>query len=333
MKSLVVLAFALVAAAAFGQDSKQVALDSISAESIHEDIRFLADDKFKGRYARSPEAIEAAKWIAVEFEKAGLTPVAGGDGFFHAIGDVELAPNVVGIRKGSGSRVILITAHYDHLKPLPSTEHPMSREGRTIFAGADDNASGVAGVLAVARAMQQAELRLDASVVFVAFSAEELGLRGARFLAGKPPVALSSIDALLNMDMISRGEPDLIFIDGPTYAAELKSRLDAANQQLTQEIVGHTLRTQFDKHPDWLMRSDQGPFIRRRVPCVLFSVEDHADYHQVTDTPDRVMPELAQRVARLVLATAVDLSINPPQPVQAPQTQPTTGPSTIQPIR
>jgi len=230
------LAFALVASAAFGQDSKQVALDSISAESIHEDIRFLADDKFKGRYARSPEAIEAAKWIAGEFEKAGLTPVAGGDGFFHAIGDVELAPNVVGIRKGSGSRVILITAHYDHLKPLPSTEHPMSREGRTIFAGADDNASGVAGVLAVARAMQQAELRLDASVVFVAFSAEELALRGARFLAGKPPVALSSIDALFNMDMISRGEPDLIFIDGPTYAAELKSRLDAANKQLTHAI-------------------------------------------------------------------------------------------------
>jgi Peptidase family M28 len=323
--------FLILTSMAAAQDARRVAIDAIKADDIHRDIFFLTDDRFKGRFCRSPEAREAAKWIATQFEQAGLTPVANHQAdapFFHSIGDDTLAPNVIAMRKGSGDRLIVITAHYDHLRELPSTEHPMSREGRTIFAGADDNASGVCGMIAIARAMKTADLQLDSSVVFIAFSAEEIGLRGARFVAGQPPFSLASVDALLNMDMISRGEADLIFIDGPGYATELKQRLLAANQQLVTETPGHALRIELDKHPDWLMRSDQGPFIRRRVPCVLFSVEDHPDYHQVTDTPDKVLPELAQRVARLVLATTVDLSQNPPKPIQPAQTQPTSGPTT-----
>ncbi len=308
----------------------QQAIESIQGAKLLADVAFLSDDKFKGRHSKSPEAIEAAKWIAQQFEQAGLVAMDGGDGFFFSLaapGQPQVySPNVVGVRKGKTDRVILITAHYDHLGVLSSPDDPKAREGRTVFAGADDNASGVAAVIGIARAMNEAKLELNASIVFVGFSAEEVGLRGARALSGQPPFDLAKVDAMFNMDMISRGEPDLIFCDGPAYARGLKDAILKTNDALAQG-----LRIKLDTHPEWLRRSDQGPFIARKVPCVLFSVEDHIDYHEVTDTSEKVLPDLVQRVARLVLATTIEISQSPP--ALSPTTQATTQPATQSPTQ
>lgn len=290
-------------------DAHADAVGLIQADAIHADIRFLADDRFAGRYSRSPQAFEAADWIGGQFAAAGLQPIAGGAAFFHGVSDDTMAPNVIGIRPGTDESIILITAHYDHLKPItPDDAQVRLVDGKpdTIFNGADDNASGVAGVLAIARATR--ELDLDHTLVFIAFTGEEVGLRGARHVAGQPPFEMDRVVAMFNLDMISRGEPDVIFVDGPKNAQPLKDAMTRANERFD---IG--LRIMFDRYPDWLMRSDQAPFIFRKVPAVLLSVEDHDDYHQVTDHADRVLPELAERAARLVLGAVIELKRDVPE--------------------
>lgn len=268
----------------------------ITADRIRADIAYLSDDSFNGRSARSDEARRAAAWIADRFAAAGLQPLPGGDRFFHPVSDARMAPNVVGIRRGKGEDFVLVTAHYDHLPPA-------RRGDDRIYNGADDNASGVAGVMAIADAMHRARVQTDASIVFVAFTGEETGLRGSRHLAGKPPFPLARIRGMFNMDMISRGEEDLIFVDGPKNADNLRDALRRANES---GRIG--LRIHFDQHPEWLQRSDQGPFIYRRIPAVLLSVEDHPDYHEVTDEVDRILPRLTERVAKLVMLAAVEVA-------------------------
>jgi acetylornithine deacetylase/succinyl-diaminopimelate desuccinylase-like protein len=269
----------------------------ITAERLRDDIAYLSDDSFQGRSARSPEARRAAEWIAGRFASAGLEPLPGGDGFFHGVSDPRMAPNVIGIRRGRGEDFVLVTAHYDHLPPARSGDD-------RIYNGADDNASGTAGVIAIAEAMARAKVRTDASVVFVAFTGEEMGLRGSRHLAGRPPFPLARVRGMFNLDMISRGEEDLIFVDGPKNADNLRDALRRANER---GKLG--LRIRFDEHPEWLQRSDQGPFIYRKVPAVLLSVEDHPDYHEVTDEVDRILPRLAERVAKLVMLAAMEMAL------------------------
>lgn len=315
---------------------------AITADAILADVTHLASDDYYGRFFRSPFAFKAAEWIRTQFAAAGLAPgnpellgvprelieatlskeAAEGEHlaptdqqsdeqaaeapapaaapvaispWFQPLAEVEAAPNVIAVlpaREGSphADRTILITAHYDHLPP--------KRRGEDrIFNGADDNASGVCGMIAIARALASLPQRLPCRVMFVAFTGEEAGLRGAKRFVEFPPVPLASIVAMFNLDMISRGEENLIFCDGRDFSEPIREALRAANAAIGLEI-------RFDTHPDWLDRSDQGPFLAKGVPAVLFSVEDHEDYHQVTDHADRILPGLAMKTSRLVaLAT------------------------------
>jgi Zn-dependent M28 family amino/carboxypeptidase len=292
----------------------------ITAEHLRAEVAYLSDDQFAGRAARSDEAKRVAKYIADRFTMAGLQPLPGGDGYFHAVSDERMAPNVVGVRRGAGDDLVLITAHFDHLPPASSGDD-------RIYNGADDNASGVAGVLAIADALHSARVTTDASIIFVAFTGEEVGLRGSRHLAGKPPFDLRRVRGMFNMEMISRGEEDLIFIDGARNADNLRDALRRAN-----ESARLGLRLRFDEHPDWLQRSDQGPFIYRKIPAVLLSVEDHEDYHEVSDEVERILPKLTERVARLVLLAAIDIANRPPAPTTLPG-PPQLPPPPSQPVR
>ena len=324
---------------------------SIAPAAILADVSHLASDEYYGRFFRSPFAFKAAEWIRTQFAAAGLEPGnpelkgvpgeaieatlsteaaapesleprgAPGDEspsaegvaapaaapvaispWFQPLADAEAAPNVIAVlpaREGSprADRTILVTAHYDHLPP--------KRRGEDrIFNGADDNASGVCGMIAIARALAALPERPACRVMFIAFTGEEAGLRGAKRFVEHPTVPLDSIDALFNLDMISRGEENLIFCDGRDFSEPLREALRAANAAVGLEI-------RFDLHPDWLDRSDQGPFLAKGVPAVLFSVEDHEDYHQVTDHADRILPGLAAKTSRLVALATLLLAERP----------------------
>jgi len=286
--------------ATLAPETVSAVVEAIETTRLHAAIAHLSDDSFYGRFFRSPFAFKAAEWIRDQFHAAGLqpgipAPVVEGEprgeaSWFQPIADPEAAPNVVALLPGRSDRVVLVTAHYDHLPPLRRGEN-------RIFNGADDNASGTCGMIAIAQALAALPARPPCTVLFVAFTGEEAGLLGSRHFVRNLPIAKERIVAVLNMDMISRGDPNTIFVDGMEISEGIRAALRAANA-----AIGLNIR--FDEHPEWLPRSDQGPFLAEGIPAVLFSVEDHEDYHKVTDTADRIIPELAAKVSRLVaLAT------------------------------
>ncbi len=264
-------------------------LPAIDEARLCADLAELASDAMNGRSFRSEDGKRAAAWVADRFADAGLSPLEGRDGMLVPIGRApDAAPNVVGWLPPKGpaptGEFILVGAHFDHL--------PNARSGDDrIFNGADDNASGVAGMIAVARALRDA--RLNAGVVFVAFTGEEAGLVGSRAFVEEETLPVARIRGLFNMDMISRQPDGAIRLDGGPVGKPLVALLE----RLAPSVP---IAMKVDTHPDWLPRSDQAAFLAAGVPSVLFSCEDHEDYHQVTDHADRADCALAARVATLV---------------------------------
>lgn len=269
-----------------------VPFPTIDPAAIRRHVEHLASDEMNGRAFRSDEARLAAAWIAERLAEAGAKPLEGRDSMLVPVGRMpQAAPNVVAWHPPRGPKpsgeFVLVTAHYDHLPPRSS-----AREGEDrIYNGADDNASGVAGLLAVAGALR--DDALDVGVVFVAFTGEEAGLIGSRAFLEEETLPPARIRGMFNMDMISRQPDGAIRLDGGPKGKVLVDLL-------VRLAPGVPLEMRVDTHPDWLDRSDQGPFLRAGIPAVLFSCEDHEDYHQVTDHADRIDATLAAKVAALV---------------------------------
>jgi hypothetical protein len=219
--------------------------------------------------------------------------------------------NVVGLLEGSDPKlkdeVVAVTAHHDHVG---------TDRGR-IYYGADDNASGVAGVLEIARAFARAKVRPRRSILFLVFEAEERGLLGAYHYAMNPSVPLDKTAAVLNMDMISRDE------DSPTWdtkAADNRNGLNIIgslyNPELRAIIERHNrvtelhldYKTDREDRESWLARSDHFPFAVAGVPMVLFNTGEHPDYHTENDTWDRLNYEKMERIVRLIYLTAWDVA-------------------------
>ena len=303
--------------------------------ALRTDVADLASDAMAGRHWKEPGGFMAAGWIAARLRQAGFEPGASDGSWFEPLpSHPDAAPNVIGVLPGRTDDIVLVTAHYDHLTSRPVRDDDPPNVDR-IFNGADDNASGVAAMLAAAHALHtiaSGDRRpptiddpyttrgpsdpFEATVVCVAFSGEEAGLRGARDLAAAPPFPLTRIRAMINMDMISRGDPNTICVEGLADAPVIAAAIDRANEHVGLNLLR-------DQNLDWLRRSDQGPFLALGVPAVLFSVEDHPDYHQVTDHVERIDAELATRAARLAMLTTAlladaEATSGAPAPAPAP---------------
>ncbi|MEY4117086.1 MAG: hypothetical protein RLZZ116_414 [Planctomycetota bacterium] len=252
----------------------------------------FASDEFNGRSFRSEEGKRAAEWLARKLAEAGAKPLEGRESMLVPVARMPAAsPNVVAWIPPAGPKpsgeFILVTAHYDHLPPRSS-----AREGEDrIFNGADDNASGVCGVIAVAEALRAD--KLNVGVVLVGFTGEEAGLVGSRAFVEEETLPVPRIRGMFNMDMISRQPDGAIRLDGGPKGKPLTDLLVRLAPKVPIEM-------KVDTHPDWLMRSDQGAFLGAGVPAVLFSCEDHEDYHKVTDHADKADPALMAKVATLV---------------------------------
>ena len=260
-------------------------LEGIRARDIQAHVDFLASDELQGRYAKSNEARIAARYVAACFATYGLEPRGDEDTWFQSIGE-DFAPNVVGFVQGSSDECVVLSAHFDHLKPAEKGDD-------RIFNGADDNASGTAALLELAQAFGARPEPPSRSILFVAFTAEEMGLRGSYFFVDHAPVELTTLIGDINMDMVSRGEENLIFCE----AGEGSEHLVEAARAHAEE-VGLELRV--GQHSEWIKQSDQYPFVKKKVPALYLGVEDHVDYHQVSDHADKILPVLTERVARLV---------------------------------
>jgi hypothetical protein len=274
------------------------------------DVATLSDPSFEGRLASSAGGRKAREWIASAFEAIGLRR-AGPDTFAQPFsftvrrlsGIFRAGPfqrtyrdsaNVVGRLEGrEPSRpAIVISAHYDHLG---------IRDG-VIYPGADDNASGVAAMLAVAVAMKARGTRHP--LVFAAFDGEELGLRGSKAFVRSTHRGAIALN--VNLDMLSRSTRREIFVAGTFHTPRLKPVVERL-----QETTPVTIRLGHDRPElgadDWTMLSDHGAFHEARIPFLYFGVEDHEDYHQPTDTFDRIDRQFFGDVTALVIDAVVAL--------------------------
>lgn len=284
---------------------------SINSEELLKHIEFLSSDALAGRKTLSEGSLEARRYILEEFSSNENIHAAYPDFAqrFSFTGrnqvDYEDAVNLVAFIPGSGSRkVIVVTAHYDHVgvgKP--------DAAGDSIYNGADDNASGTAALLVLAKYFS--ENRPYHSMIFAALDAEEMGLRGAKALVADFPYPLEQILLNVNMDMISRSDKNELYASGTYHNPHLRPILEKASQSSTPTLrFGHDIPgTGSD---DWTRSSDHGAFFEKKIPHVYFGVEDHKDYHRPSDEFKNIQPEFhinsANLILKCILALDADLA-------------------------
>ncbi len=212
------------------------------------------------------------------------------------------AQNVLGILRGTDPKLsdeaIVIGAHYDHLG-RGSDAH-----GR-IYPGADDNASGTAGLMALARALVTAG-GLPRTVIFAAFAGEEMGLLGSSHYVKQPPVPLERTVFMLNMDMIGRLRSGRLHVAGVESGAELRALVKESATGLPLD-----LRLRGDPFGP----SDHSPFYSRELPVLLLTTGVHADYHKPTDSWEKIDPQGMEVV--LTFASRLIAALGPQTPPPA----------------
>ena len=275
-----------------------------SGERLKQHVDHLASPEMEGRGLGSPQLEEAATYIAGEFASAGLKPTGDDGSYLQGFpvvkgedGQPHQVHNVIGYLPGTNpaysNQAVLITAHYDHLgRGWPDARQ--SDVGK-IHPGADDNASGVAVLIELARNFA-AGAPPERNVVFVAFSAEEAGLLGSRHYVEHPrPAPLEGIVGVINLDSVGRLEDQPISVLATGSATEwpfVFRGVSAVTGIPSENIAGAA------------EASDQRSFIERGVPGVQIFTGAHADYHRASDTPDKVSAAGMVKVATFVKEAA-----------------------------
>lgn len=238
-----------------------------------EDVRVLSSDAMQGRGIGTEGSIDARLYILMRMRELGLEPVDQEFTFQNRKGEDVEGANLMAKIAGTepGGRAMVVTAHYDHLGV---------RDGQ-IYNGADDNASGVAGALAVAQAFRERPPKHDIWIVFL--DGEESGLRGARAFVETPPVPLPLIALNINFDMLSKNAKGELYAAGGSANPWVKAQLEALVPGAPVSLrLGHDTGPD-DSFDNWTYQSDHGAFARAGVTWVYFGVEDHPEYHKPTD--------------------------------------------------
>jgi hypothetical protein len=300
---------------------------STTADSlaIRRDIDYLASPALAGRLTGTPGNDSAAAYIARRYTALRLTPLGiDFEEHFTARPPTHAGParawptqNVVALLPGRDptlrEQFVIVGAHFDHLGT--STEGALDPDDRTaVRLGADDNASGTAAVMELARLFARAPARR--SIIFANFTGEEEGLLGSQYLVEHLPVTLDSVDAMLNFDMVGRLRNDRLIVYGVATAKELPALLDSANNA--------TSRLHIAAQGDGYGPSDQTSFYARGIPVLHFFTDLHDDYHRATDVASKIDAAGEARVvavAAAVLRAIADRPerltyVNVPAPVQ-----------------
>ncbi|HET6836762.1 MAG TPA: M28 family peptidase [Gemmatimonadales bacterium] len=278
---------------------------------VLDDIKFLTEDRLQGRATGSAGADLAAAYLARRFSEVGLQPAAGG--WFQSFTIGREAPavrqsksgglvgkNVIGILPGRDpvlrNQTVVLGAHYDHLGLGGFGSLDPDSTG-LVHNGADDNASGVAGLIQVAA-------RLAASppartVVFIAFSGEELGLLGSAHYVKEPIYPLAGTLAMVNLDMVGRLRNGRLIVYGARSAKEFPALLDSLNW-----YAGFDLKAQGDGYGP----SDQSSFYAAKRPVLHLFTDLHEDYHRTTDDWQKVNLDGLKRVADFTLGLVTALA-------------------------
>lgn len=318
MRRSLVFALALVAAGSIaGQKSpvltpdQQAAIAAVQPNSLRGNLSFLSSDLLEGRATPSKGLDIAAEFIASRFREAGLEPV-GDDGYFQTApwplrGDTKTGKvrNVIGVMRGSDPALkqtfIIVTAHYDHLG-MKSTG-----EGDRIYNGADDDGSGVVGVIELANALKATHPRR--SIVFMTYFGEELGDLGSNWYGKHPILPLEKTIANINLEQIGRTDDtegprkDELSMTGFEYS-DLGKLLNASGEKVGIKVTRHPRNSDA-----FFFRSDNATLAGEGVPahtvCTAF---EFPDYHQVGDSWDKVDYDNEAHVLKGLAVGLLDLA-------------------------
>lgn len=293
-------------------DARHVA--RLDAEQMLLDLRILASDRLGGRATDTPGGTLASQLVATRFTELGLERFGGAYeqpfSFVHRsiralwrrnrpfTKTFTEARNVVGYVKGTSTPddFIIVSAHFDHLGTF----------GGQIYHGADDNASGVGALLAMAAYVKTHPPAH--SVIFAAFDAEELGLRGSQAFVRMLPMPREHLLLDVNVDMIGRSDDGRLFVSGVQPNPALRPIVEAAARTSTVPVhLGHDRPMYLTGLiANWTSASDHSSFHDVGVPFLYFGVEDHSDTHEPTDTADRIDPAFYTASAETVLTALLE---------------------------
>jgi hypothetical protein len=211
--------------------------------------------------------------------------------------------NVLAWLPGQRDEYVIIGAHYDHLGRGNVDSLAPSQIGQ-IHPGADDNASGTAGVLELARLLAPQRGKLKRSILFIDFAGEELGLLGSAEWVKEPTRPLGKAVAMINMDMIGRIKDDKVYIGGVGTGSTFKSVLEEAEKKTPFKV---------ESSPGGYSSSDHTSFVTQKIPVLFFFSGLHSDYHKPSDTWDKINGASAARLLDMVENVVLELA-NTEQP-------------------
>ncbi|MGW8123307.1 M28 family peptidase [Roseivirga echinicomitans] len=273
--------------------------NDLDTKIMLEDLRKLSHDEAEGRKSGTKGAEAARQFIIKQMDT--VNPKHFVKGYRHPFtfvsrGDTIKGENIISYIQGESDSAFIITAHYDHIGIIRGE----------VYNGADDNASGVAALLAMLEYFKNNKPRH--TLIFAALDAEEMGLQGARAIFKDANIPLENIILNVNMDMISMNDKNELYVAGTHYYPKFKSILEKVQVPPLKLRFGHD-SPDLGKD-DWTMQSDHGVFHQNKIPFLYFGVEDHEHYHRATDEFENVNQAFYIKAAHAVLYSIIELDKN-----------------------
>jgi hypothetical protein len=281
-------------------------------KSIQQHIKTLSDDSFQGRGTGTAGEKAAADYIISIFNQLKLQPKGDENTFLqsfpfrqgaHGEGESGTAKNIVAYLDNGAAATVIVGAHYDHLGIDGQSSSLDANPANKIHNGADDNASGVAGVLELARYFTANDKQEKTNFLFLCFSGEELGLLGSKYFTEHAPVDLGSVSYMINMDMIGRLDESsktvLVHGTGTSPVWEpLLAKLKTASLNIKTDSSGTG-------------PSDHTSFYLKDIPVLHFFTGAHSDYHKPSDDWEKINAKGEADVLRLIASIIESLDGQP----------------------
>jgi hypothetical protein len=277
------------------------------ANKIKSHIKTLASDEYEGRGTGSAGEKKANDYIESQFRKIKLLP-KGENGYdqsfpfkggIHGTGAEGTATNIAGYIDNGAENTIIIGAHYDHLGLGNDGSSLDPNPQNKIHNGADDNASGTAGVIELARYFQENGKKEHYNFLFLCFSGEELGLYGSKYYTEHPTIDLSKVDFYINLDMVGRLDPDKKTLQ------VMGTGTSPVWEPLLQKLSNDQVKIKTDSSGTG--PSDHTSFYLKNIPVLHFFTGSHSDYHKPSDDTEKINFEGETEVLKIIVKVIEEL--------------------------
>ncbi|MBL7870320.1 MAG: M20/M25/M40 family metallo-hydrolase [Cyclobacteriaceae bacterium] len=295
LRTLLLFSF-LFASSSFAWSQK------IDEKKIKTHIKILADDAMQGRQTGSEGERLALEYIEKQFKNLNLLPKGESSTYtqvfpfkagMHGTGTEGVAHNVLAYLDNQADKTIIIGAHYDHLGRAENGSSLDANPTGKIHNGADDNASGVAGVIELARYFSTNNVKEKSNFLFICFSGEELGLFGSKYYTEHPTIELLNVTYMINMDMIGRLNPT-------TKSVSISGSGTSPVWEPTLKTMSTKLAIKTDS--SGIGPSDHSSFYLKDIPVLHFFTGSHSDYHKPSDDWDKINYSGEKEVLELIIA-------------------------------